>query len=67
MKSKDAENGLCLSQLPEILKLKQGYHFNSFDYGFNKVKDLVKSLDDIIEIRLLNKNHPFIYLKTQDI
>jgi len=57
--------GLCLSQLPLFISQELGYQFKQQDYGFIKVKELIENIDDVIEIRLQDKNHPFIYAKKE--
>lgn len=57
--------GLCLSQLPLHLNEKLGYTFRQQDFGFVKVKELIENFSDMIEIKLHDKNHPFIFLKDE--
>jgi hypothetical protein len=54
-----------LSQLPIYISQELGYPFKQQDYGFIKVKELIEAIDDVIEIRPMNKNHPFIYAKKE--
>jgi len=55
--------GVSFAQLPILLKKKLGPNFNINQIGFTKLKDLLKSMEDVVKIEMKGQNFPFAVLK----
>ena len=55
-----------MAQLPQHLKRKLNFEINLSNLGYPKFKDLILSMNDVIQIELKGQNHPFAYLIQQD-
>lgn len=62
----ECKGGVSLAQLPQHLKRKLNFEVNLSNLGYPKFKDLILSMNDVIQIELKGQNHPFAYLIQQD-
>lgn len=62
----ECKGGVSLAQLPQHLKRKLNFEVNLSNLGYPKFKDLILSMNDVIQIELKGQNHPFAYLIQHD-
>ena len=58
---KENPKGVSLAQLPLLIKRKINFELNLFNLGFNKLKDLLTTIDNV-QIEIRQQNHPFARL-----